>query len=145
MFNNFFCFFSAMAKKVLVTGTFDIVHPGHLNLFKQAKEHGDELIILVARDETVKEVKGKLPANPAVKRAALLKQLRVAKKVILGDIQDKYLFLSAEKPDIICLGYDQEAFVAQLEDEIKKRGLMTEVVRLKPFKPETYKTSKLLS
>ena len=43
-------------------GTFDLLHPGHINFLNQAKKHG-QLIIVIARDKTVKEVKGKLPQH----------------------------------------------------------------------------------
>lgn len=42
-------------KKVLIFGSFDSLHKGHLNLFKQARKHGDKLIAVVARDETIKK------------------------------------------------------------------------------------------
>ena len=47
-------------KAVMVFGTFDILHPGHINFFKQAKKYGN-LIAVIARDRTVKQVKGRLP------------------------------------------------------------------------------------
>ena len=119
-----------------------MIHPGHLNFFKQAKEHG-ELIILVARDETVKAVKGSYPTNSEAQRQARLVEAGIAKKVVLGHKDDKYKVLEQEKPDFICLGYDQHSFVDKLEEEIKKRNLKTRIIRLKPYKEEIYKSSKL--
>jgi|TARA_B100000315_G_C14151854_1_gene396050 FAD synthetase len=131
-----------MGKKVLVTGTFDIVHPGHLNMFSQAKKYGD-LIILVARDDTVEKIKGKMPVHSAEFRKNQLITAKIAKKVLIGN-EDKYKVLDDEKPDFICLGYDQDAFVDDLEKEIIKRGLKTKIIRLEAFKPELYKTSKFI-
>ena len=48
-------------KKVLIAGTFDIIHPGHINLIKQAKEFGDFLVVVIARDKNVIKAKGKQP------------------------------------------------------------------------------------
>ena len=50
-------------RKIIVFGTFDILHKGHLNLFKQAKQHGDYLMAVIARDKNVKKAKGKFPKN----------------------------------------------------------------------------------
>jgi len=65
--------------KVLVFGTFDILHKGHLNFFKQAREHGDYLIAVVARDRTVKEIKGKPPIESEKER------LKNVAKELLGE------------------------------------------------------------
>ncbi len=129
-------------KKVIVTGTFDILHPGHLNFFSQAKKYG-ELVIVVARDDTVLKVKGKLPRFSQLQRKNHLIEARVAKKVIIGSANDKCRVLEKEKPDYICLGYDQEAFTENLEPELKRRSLSAKIIRLKPFKPEIYKSSKI--
>ena len=48
-------------KKVLVGGVFNIIHPGHMHFLKKAKEFGDFLIVVIARDETVKDKKEILP------------------------------------------------------------------------------------
>ena len=45
-------------KKVLIFGTFDIVHMGHLHIFKKAKEYGEVLIVSLARDKNVEKIKG---------------------------------------------------------------------------------------
>ena len=44
-------------KKVMVFGTFDGLHEGHLDFFRQAREYGDYLIVAVARDVNVKKIK----------------------------------------------------------------------------------------
>lgn len=40
-----------MKKRVITYGTYDILHPGHINLLKRAKALGDELIVMVSTDE----------------------------------------------------------------------------------------------
>lgn len=45
-------------RTVLVNGCFDILHPGHLHLFKQARRFGDVLIVAINSDEHVRELKG---------------------------------------------------------------------------------------
>jgi len=126
-------------KKVMVTGTFDMLHKGHINMFEQARQHGDYLIIVVARDVTVEKVKGKRPRHSMEQRLKTVQ--KYADKAILGNPGDKYTVIQKERPDVLCLGYDQEAFTEGLEEELKKRGLKVEVVRLRPYRPEMYKSS----
>jgi FAD synthetase len=131
--------------KVLITGTFDIIHPGHLYLLKTAKAKGDFLIVVVARDMTVKKVKGRLPLYPEKTRIKNLKKLKIANRVVLGQPGDKLKIMEKYQPDIICLGYDQKNFTSHLKTELKKRGLKTRIIRLKSFKPRLYKSSILAS
>lgn len=128
-------------KTVMVFGTFDILHPGHENFFKQAKKYGEYLIVIVARDKTVIKVKGALPINKEIIRLKNLENLQIAKKVILGSEGDKYDVVRKYRPDCICLGYDQKFFIDKLEKEFPK----IEIIRLKAYKPEIYKSSKLKS
>jgi len=122
-------------KKVMVFGTFDVLHKGHLNFFKQGRKYGDYLIAVVARDKTVKEIKGRFPRNNEKKR--LQKVKRYADKAVLGYIKNKYKVISRFKPDVICLGYDQKEFIKGL------KRFNIKVKRLKAYKPHKYKSSKL--
>lgn len=126
--------------KVIVFGTFDILHPGHLHLFKEARQYGDFLVVVVARDTTVCEVKGRKPQNNEDVRLKNVSDLNLADKVRLGCLGDKYQAISEEKPDVIALGYDQRAFVDKLEDVIED---YVQIVRLNPYFPEKYKSSLL--
>jgi len=122
-------------KKIMVFGTFDILHKGHLNYFKQAKQHGDYLIAVIARDKNVKKIKAKLPKNN--EKIRLNKVKKHVNKAVLGYIKDKYKILKKLKPDIICLGYDQKTSLKDL------KKLKIPIKRLKPYKPHKYKSSKL--
>jgi len=123
--------------KVMVFGTFDILHEGHLQMLKEAKQLGDHLIVVVARDVTVKEVKGSQPLNNENIRIARLEESSLPHTVRLGNQGDKHTVVSEEKPDIIALGYDQRFFTEGLE----KLGIT--IIRLKPYKPDIYKSSLL--
>ena len=129
--------------KVLVFGTFDILHPGHISFLKQAKKYGNNLVIVVGRDETVKKIKGKYPKNSEDERLRAIKELDFVDKVRLGGLGDPYGAIEEEKPNIICLGYDQRSFTKDLENKIKEFGLNIKVVRLEAYKPEKYKSSLL--
>ena len=69
-------------KKVIVNGTFDIIHPGHLELLNYAKSLGDFLIVAIDSDERVKELKGaSRPINNQFERKLLLENLRAVDEV----------------------------------------------------------------
>lgn len=127
-------------KKVLVAGTFDIIHPGHLYLLKQAKKGDNFLIVVIALDKTVKKEKGYLPKNNEKQRVKNLKKLNIANQVIIGNQGDKLKIIENLEPDTICLGYDQKININNLKKELKKRGLSITVIRLKSYFPRRYKS-----
>ncbi|PIS05498.1 MAG: FAD synthase [Candidatus Buchananbacteria bacterium CG10_big_fil_rev_8_21_14_0_10_42_9] len=128
-----------MSKKVLIFGTFDGLHSGHLSLLKQAKKRGDKLAVIVARDATVKAVKGRLPQANENDRLQDIKLIKVVDEAYLGDKIDPYNSVRRVNPDIICLGYDQQVFTEKLTEEFPD----IKVIRLKPYKPEIYKSSRI--
>ena len=130
-------------KKVLVFGTFDIIHPGHINFFKQAKKYGDFLVVVLGRDKNIRKIKGRLPHYNEKRRLKNLQKIDLIDQSRLGYLKDPYKIIEKIKPDVICLGYDQNSYTNNLEKELKKRNLSCQVVRLKSFKPEKYKSSKI--
>lgn len=127
-------------KTVMAFGTFDLLHPGHINFLNQAKKHG-QLVVVIARDKTVKRLKGKSPEQGEKQRLKAIKGLNLADIAVLGGLKDKYAVIKKYRPDIICLGYDQIHFIAGLAGQIKTLNLKCKIIRLKPFKPDKYKTS----
>lgn len=141
-----------MHKKVLVFGTFDGLHEGHKDFFRQAKEHGTHsagsgqayLMVVVGRDSTVERVKKKLPKQnenerlDAVQKAPHVDYARLGNEGV-----SPYVVIQELKPDVICLGYDQTHFTEKLEGWLKEHGLHIEIHRLQPFHPEKYKSSLL--
>lgn len=131
-------------KKVLVFGTFDIFHPGHEFHLREALNHGDSLHVVVALDSTVEKLKGRRPQNSQDARLAVLQELDHVDSAVLGSEDDKYAVIEKIAPDVVFLGYDQEAFVERLAEELLSRGLSPTIVRSqKAFKPDVYKSSKL--
>ncbi len=129
--------------KVLITGTFDIIHPGHLHLFKQARALGDFLVAVLARDQNVLKIKGQKPYFNEQQRLANLQKLNLADKIILGDLSDPYRRILEEDPGVIALGYDQQFFVSGLIDLRANSRLHFKIERLEPFKEDYCKGKNL--
>jgi FAD synthetase len=130
-------------KRVLAFGTFDEVHPGHLDFFRQAKQLGDYLIVVVSRDETVKQVKGHMTAHDEEWRLQSVQAVSEVDEAVLGNLDNKYRVILKHKPDIIVLGYDQQAFTEGLQAFLEEQKVDAKIVRLKPFYPEKFKSSLL--
>lgn len=130
-------------KIVLTCGTFDVVHLGHLHVFEKAKEYGDKLVVVVARDTTVREVKGILPYHNEQERKRMLESISIIDEVRIGSADCPYAILEEIKPDVFAIGYDQLAFVDKLAKKITEFGLQTQIVRLPPLNEGRYKSSKI--
>jgi FAD synthetase len=131
--------------RVMVFGVFDLLHPGHVDFLKQARELGDFLIVSVARDVNVIRVKEKKPIHNEKQRLLNVGKVPYADKIVLGGLKDPWPHIVKEKPDIIALGYDQKTYIAnqerQLKEQLEKHELKkTEIVRLKAHWPEVYKS-----
>ncbi len=71
-------------KKIVVNGTFDVIHPGHLALLNYAKSLGDFLIVAIDTDERVRQLKGPArPINGQNDRKLLLENLKAVDEVRL--------------------------------------------------------------
>jgi len=99
--------------RVLATGTFEILHPGHLLYLEEAKKLGDELFVIVARDVNVKKRK-RTPIIREEQRLKMISALKVVDKAMLGSEKDMYEPLYSIKPDVIAIGYDQDFDVVML-------------------------------
>ncbi len=113
--------------KVAIAGTFDIIHPGHVYFLKEASKYGD-LYVIVARDKNVREIKGKKPIFNEIERKTIIENMKLVKKVYLGDLNDFFKVIELIDPDIIFLGSDQNK--KWVETEIRKRGLHAQIIQL---------------
>ena len=131
--------------KIMVFGTFDVLHKGHLNFFEQARGLSPVpyLIASVARDINVKRIKGAMPKNDENKRLKKVQNCSFVDEALLGRERAYLTHILREKPAIIGLGYDQKAYTKGLKQELLRKGLKVKIVRLKPFKTHLYKSSKL--
>ncbi|MBI3032554.1 adenylyltransferase/cytidyltransferase family protein [Candidatus Woesearchaeota archaeon] len=126
--------------RVMAFGTFDLFHQGHRYYLQQAKSYGDELMVVIARDDTVKKIKGFLPKQSEQERKKAVEASEIPTKVVLGNKEDLLTVIGEYKPDVICLGYDQQS--NNVEEYIMQNNLPILIKRIPSFKPDEYKSSK---
>ncbi len=127
--------------KIMVFGTFDGLHKGHINFFKQAKKFikNSFLIVSIARDKNVLRIKGKYPDKNEKERKILVGKCILVDKVVLAGLRNHISHILKIHPSIIALGYDQKAYVKNLKKDLKNKGLLVKIVRMKPYKEHIYK------
>ncbi len=114
----------------VTAGTFEILHPGHIYLLKEASKYG-KLYVIIARDKNVLKFKGRIPLISEEQRRIVVDAVKYVYKAILGDEQDILRKIEEIKPDYIVLGPDQNVDEEWLKRELKRRGLECKVVRIK--------------
>ncbi|MCD6236703.1 MAG: FAD synthase [Thermoplasmata archaeon] len=114
--------------RVMATGVFDILHLGHIRYLEEAKGLGDELVVVVAHDETVKKRKH-TPIMPQEMRRKIVESLKCVDKAVNGKEGDMLDIVKEIRPDIIALGYDQRFDEKKLGEQLKKEGLDIKIVR----------------
>jgi FAD synthetase len=115
--------------RVMASGVFDLLHPGHLYFLEKARELGDELVVVIAKDSTVRNQKHE-PITPEEMRRTMVESLKPVDRAVLGTEGDMYDIVKEVKPDIIAIGYDQPFETEKIESELGKRGLNVTVKRL---------------
>ncbi len=126
-----------MTTRVLCCGTFDYLHPGHESFLRQAASLGDELYVVIARDENVHRIKGHYPDHGEEARRTQVESLGIADRVQLGyEGQNLLQVVGDIAPDVIALGYDQRC-----PPELATRFPNCKVVVLEAHQPERYKSS----
>lgn len=117
----------------MATGTFDLLHLGHIYYLREAKKLGDTLSVVVSTDSTVRRLKHE-PVNTEEIRLNLIKELKIVDEAYLGHEDDMYEIVDEIKPDIIALGFDQLHDEKNIKSELKKRNINAKVIRLSEFK-----------
>ena len=95
-------------KSIFVNGTFDILHPGHIQLLNYAKSLGDTLTVGIDSDRRVKEKKGYArPVYNVGDRAYMLQNLKAVDYVVIFDSDEELeRCIKTVKPDIMVVGSD---------------------------------------
>jgi FAD synthetase len=132
-------------KRVLAAGVFDLLHYGHIRYLEEAKKLGGpdaKLTVIVARDETVRRMKGQDPVIPEDQRRAVVEALRVVDEALLGfEDLDLDRVIQQVRPDIVAVGHDQEAIRNQVEKIKRARELSLEIVQVGRFGEEDLNSS----
>lgn len=121
--------------KVMATGTFDILHPGHVLFLEKAKELGGEdavLAVVIAKDSTVEKRK-RIPIIPEDQRVQMVKSLKPVDEAYLGYEGDMFKIVNEIKPDIIAIGSDQDHDVKKLQKALDKRGIDAKAMRVNDY------------
>jgi FAD synthetase len=121
-------------KRILIAGTFDILHPGHIFLINEAAKLGD-VYIVVATDKNRELYSGDLPIVPEEQRLEVMRNIKNVKEARLGRHDNDTLKTVEEiNPDIILLGPDQKFSAEKLRNALKLKGMEhIEVRRLSKY------------
>ena len=128
----------AKAKRqsvVMVFGVFDRLHPGHREFLRQARQQGDKLIVVVARDNFVESFKKKAPQWNQEKRLEEIQKVSQVDDAVLADeVMGTYEVVRGYTPDVIVLGHDQDILKADLEKRMRA-GTISQIpiIRLQKF------------
>jgi len=122
---------------VLASGVFDLIHYGHIYYLQEAKKAGGpkaRLVVIIARDQTVERLKGTHPVLPEDQRRAVVESLKPVDEAILG-LEDLSFGTVIERvqPDVIAVGYDQQAVEAAVRSAIARTGKRVRIVRIGQF------------
>lgn len=115
-------------KKVLATGTFDILHPGHVHYLRESAKQGDELVVIVARESMVSHKTP--PVVPEEQRREMVGTLKPVDRALLGSEESIFEPLNEIRPDVVTLGHDQHYEEDDLRGKLRERGFDAEVVRV---------------
>ncbi len=133
----------ARTVRVMASGVFDLLHLGHLHYLEESKKLGDELIVVIATDETTKKLKHE-PVTSEKIRLELINALKPVDSAVLGNSDDMYKIVEEIKPNIITLGYDQAHNEERIKKELAKRNLHPKIVRLPKFDTDLDGTRKII-
>lgn len=115
-------------RRVVATGTFDLLHPGHIYYLEESRGLGDELHVIVARDANVRHKPR--PVIGEAQRLKVVQALRVVDSARLGDPTDLFRPIRDIDPAVITLGFNQHFREEDLVRALRERGIGAEVVRI---------------
>lgn len=130
----------------MASGVFDLLHAGHLHYLEQAAKFGDELVVVIAHDDTVRRRKHE-PVTPHEMRATLIQGMKPVSRTVVGNpLPEAMLDIVAEiKPDVIALGYDQTHEEERLRKKLDATGMKgIEVVRVEGLEGDIDGSTKII-
>ena len=122
---------SQQQKKVLVAGTFELIHPGHIALIQEAAEMGD-VIVVIARDSTVNRLRKRSVIISEAQRLEVIRNIKGVTDAVLGNEDtNPFLIIEQVNPDIILLGPNQDVDIAKLREWNRQHATNIVVTRMK--------------
>ena len=122
-------------KLIWCNGTFDILHPGHIELFKTAKNLGDKLIVATDSDEKIRKDKGEhRPMNDLCSRIAMLSAIKYIDDVLFFNdrkhLEDliKVVVGDRNQPSLAVAVNNQLVQKSKWKKKIIKEGDIIEIV-----------------
>ena len=129
-------------RRVVATGTFDILHTGHLYYLEESRRLGDELYVIVARDANVKHKPR--PIVPEDQRLKMVAALKPVDHAVPGDLHDMFKPIREIRPAVITIGFNQHFDEEKLRKDLLAQGIAAEVVRIGKYSGDTYCSSSLI-
>lgn len=118
-------------KRVLVGGCFDVLHYGHIELFRKAKEEGDYLIIALEPDEFIEKRKKRKPVHNQEERAHILSSIiyvdLVIKLPLFVDEKQYFELVSEIRPEVIAVTEGDKLIDKKREQASRVGGQVKEV------------------
>lgn len=130
-------------KRVITYGTFDLLHYGHINLLKRAKELGDYLVVALSTDEfnyaekqkkcyftyeqrkalleAIRYVDLVIPENSWEQKHADAKEYHIDTFVIGDDWEGKFDFLKEDGVEVVYLSRTPEISTTQIKNDLNKK------------------------
>ena len=133
--------------RVMDVGILDLLNAGHLHYVEQAKSLGDELVVVIAHDETVRMQKHE-PVTGQELRRRMVEGLKPVDEAIIGNPPGVPIFeiLKTVEPDIIALGYDQKHSIDSIREGLEKHGFgKVRVTRVEGLSDDLDGTRKIIA
>ena len=136
-----------MMTRVMAVGIFDLLHAGHLHYVEQAKSLGEELVVVIAHDETVRKQQHE-PVTGQDLRRRMVEGLKPVDQAIIGNPPGVPIFeiLKQIDPDLIALGYDQKHSIDAIRKGLDQHGFEhVEVTRVEGLSDDLDGTRKIIA
>ena len=133
--------------RVMAVGVFDLLHAGHLHYLEQARLLGDELVVVIAHDDTVRKRKHE-PVTTQEMRRRMVAGLKPVNEAYIGSPPNHSMFEIVDrlKPDVIAIGYDQEHMEEWIREKLEELDMShIDVVRVEGLEGDLDGTRKIIS
>jgi len=125
-------------RVVFTNGVFDLLHPGHLDVLRGARERGDALVVGLNSDASVRRLKGpERPVRSEAERAYVLAGLETVDVVTVFDQDTPLDLVKALRPDVIVKGGDYSPDTVVGAAEVRGWGGECIIIPLTPGQSTT--------